>query len=474
MDAHALAPAFARAVWLAEETAGGRKAATVPYYPPRFDQDAHDQAGWNRVMVDVVLDDQWEVVEAESVPDFSLTRSVIGLDAHPQPEDPFWQANVHPDMSTDYTLDNEERTLYRRYERGLFTVQVGEGIQPVTTGEWLDEGQGKKFDAIVQQLADHYGEDFDAAITSMSAQDHIREAMAEAGVEEPELMHYGNEESRNDFAGKDVGLVVGSIDPGDQQVVNMCARLGLDVDPCYKECPDCDGSGYEENTEESVEVCDTCEGSGRLRERGRTFERDDSEIADAVLKGVREHHVAQSAGRWARDAEDPEDNATVFIVTEAAPNGFIDAQADGVTWTTSKEQQERLEYVRDNPEGATPLAVAEACDCSKRAAQRTLRRGREEGILEFNPGAGPGGAYLYWPGEKFTPAGAADLGVDSESHPAAGGGATATGDVQEHYTYTVSVDAAPHCAYNSHEGEEDNWAYQSALSWYERPLAPPD
>lgn len=463
-DAHALAPAFARAIWNAEETAGGRKHARVPYHPPRFDQDAHDSAAWNRVHVDVVLNDQWEVVQAESLPDFSLTGSVVGLDAHPQPEDPFWQANVHPDMGTDYTLDTEERTLYRRYERGLFTVQVGDGVQPVTSGEWLDDGQGKKFEAVVNQLRDHFGEDFDSAITSKSAQPFIRKAMEDAGVVDPEMMWYGNEESRNDFAGKNVGLVAGSIDPGDNMVVNLCARLGLDVEPCYKECPVCEGNGLVENDGGDEDLCETCTGEGEVRERGRTFDGEDADIADSVLKGVREHHVAQSAGRWARDAEDNEDSAMVFVITEAAPVGFIDAKAPGVTWTTNSEQRERLEYVRDSPRGATAKEVAEEFGCSKQAAWRTLSKAEEEGLLERTPGSGPYGADVYSPAEAFQPAGAVDLGPEDAE--------TVAGGVLNTYTYTVTVDALPNCAFNIPEEQRSGWQHQTTFEMMEQSLPP--
>lgn len=467
-DAHSMAPAFARAVWQAEESAGDRKFAQVSYRPPRWGNDDHDEQGWNRVYVDVVLNDQWEVVEAEAVPDFSLANTVVGLDAHPQPEDPLWRANAHPEMETCYTLDTTERTLYRRYERGLYTVQLGEGVQPVASGEWLSEGQGDKFAVIIEHLTRHY-EDFDAAITSLSAKQFVRETMEGAGVEEPDLMHYGEEESRNDFAGKEVGLVAGSIDPGDNMIVNLCARLGLDVDPAHVECPVCDGRGNTHEDGES-EWCQTCSGSGEVRERGRTFVGEDADHADAVLRGVREHHVAQSAGRWARDADDPDDHAIVFIITEAAPDGFIDAQAPGATWVTNDEQRERLEYVRDNAEGVTCKEVAEACDCAKETARRTLQKAASEGIIERTPGVGPYGADVYAPDGCITPDGTADFGSTASGVRVPKNG---TDDVWDNYTWSVAIDALPNCAFNPPDGEDRTWEHQSTVGWYERAAAPP-
>lgn len=463
--AHALAPAFTRAIWEAEESSAGRKSARTYYKPPRFDNNAHDAQGWNRMQVDVVLDEQWEVVDVESVPDFSLTSSVIGLDAHPQPEDPVWQANVSPQMSTREILDTQERSLYRRYERGLHTVQVGEGVQPVTTGEWLDAGQGEKFNVITQHLRDQYGEEFDAAITSMSAKSHIRDAMIDAGIEDPDMMHYGNEESRNDFAGKNVGLVAGSIDPGDMPVINLCARLDLDVEIPYKECPGCDGTGVDDSDDSDVDMCEHCTGTGEVRERGRTFEGEDAEKAKSVLKGVREHHVAQSAGRWARDARDEDDHATVFIITEAAPTGFIDTQVPGATWVTNNDQRERLEYVRDNADGVTAKEVAEATGCSKRAALRTLRKAYENGLLERTPGVGPYGADVYAPDAMVSPDGTVDLSSGTKTQPRRKA-------YEDNNTWTVAVDSLPHVAYNTDEAEEADWEHQSTFDWFDPPDLP--
>lgn len=470
-NVHALAPAFTRAIWTAEQRADGRKHARIPYKPPRLEGSKNDKAGWNRIYVDVVMDEQWEIEDAAVMPDFSLANCVVGLDAHPQQMDPKWCASVKPEIPTEFVLTTDERTLYRRYERGLFTVQVGEGVQPVTSGKWWDQGQGDKFKAIINHLREHHGEKFRTAITSKALRPKVRQAMLDAGVEDPELMHFGAEESRNDFAGEEVGLVIGSIDPGDRQVVNTLARLGYDAKPRYHACPNCDGAGYVENHDGEESVCETCHGEGEVREHGRTFEGPDAEKAQHVLEGVREHHVAQAAGRWARHADDPNDHATVYVVTEAAPEGFIDAKTPGVTWSTTPEQRERLEYVRDQPDGATAKEVAEACDCSKQSAWRTLNKAEEEGLLEYSPGAGPHGAYLYWTGEKFTPDGAVDL--TPESAPPDAGGKSQRSAYEDNNTFTVTVDTLPNCAYNIREEERDGWLHQSTFEWYERALAPP-
>jgi len=461
VKAHALAPAFTRAVWRAERSADGRYAARVPYQPPRFDAHSHNSDAWNRVYVDLVLDESLDPIEVDSCPDMTLASSVTGMDAHPMDDDPFWQANCGESMSTKRVLDSTQRALYRRYERGLNTVQVGEGVQPVTSGQWLDEGQGEKFELVIEHIAEHYEDRFDSAITSMSATQLVREAMQENGVDEPDMMHYGEEESRNDFAGKDIGLVVGSIDPGDEMILNMCARLGYDVEVPTRICRNCDGGGHVEGgDDEEFSVCENCNGRGEKRERGRTFEGPDAEKAMDVLRGVREHHVAQSAGRWARDPDDPEDSATVFLITEAAPEGFIDAYVPGVTWTTNEGQRERLEYVRESGSGVTARDVAEATGCSKRTAIRTLQRAAEEGVLERTPGTGPYGADVYSPDENYNPAGKADITPEPISRQSG---------YEPHSTYTVTIQSLPHTAYNAEGGDVEDWRHQSTFDWFELP-----
>lgn len=46
-DAYTLAPAFARAIYYAEDRANGRRVGKTRYQPPRLDQNAREEEGWN-------------------------------------------------------------------------------------------------------------------------------------------------------------------------------------------------------------------------------------------------------------------------------------------------------------------------------------------------------------------------------------------------------------------------------------------
>jgi len=389
--AHTMAPALARAIFHAEERCNGRRVGKTPYEPPRLDAHAHDQEGWNRSWVTVVLDEQNDVQTVRSTPDLNLCRSVVGLDAHPAL--PKWQANTLPHIQRRQVLDPEERRLWRRYERGLRVVQVGTATRPLTGGEYFDD---RGFRALSSHLRESYGADFRTAITANAVEDRVASIMNEAGVHDPETMHYGEEKSRNDFKDESIGLVEGVIDPGDDHVVNLLAELDLDAEPATVETED-----------------------GELkREKGRTFEGPDAETAQAILASVRENHVAQAAGRYARNPDDLESTATVFVRTDAMPVGFADVQTPGVVWTYGQKQDDIVEVLREATEPLSARAIADRADCSKEHVRQTMRRFEDEdGVHDVHAfeSAGEHGATLY-AATGLPNSGIVDVGSPSQAY----------------------------------------------------------
>jgi hypothetical protein len=217
-------------------------------------------------------------------------------------------------------------------------------------------------------------------------------------------MHYGEEKSRTDFAGEGVGLVEGCIDPGDDYVLDLLAELDLEAEP---ETVDVDGA--------------------EERAHGRGFEGPDAETAQAILASVRENHTAQAAGRYARDPEDPNDHATVFIRTDAMPTGFADVQVSGVEWAFSDLQREIVATLRQATGQVTVREIADEVECSKTHVRETLDRLANLGVVQAFEGAGEHGATLY-----------ADTGlphagvVDLESN-------IANTHVQDTYTWSLAI-----------------------------------
>lgn len=374
-DAHTLAPALARAIFNAEERSNGRRFGKTMHEPPRLEAGVRDDDEWNREWVSVILDESNDIQTVRTVPDFGAARSVVGLDAHPAT--PLWQANTLPWIKTTEVLEPEARQLWRRYERGLRVVQVGDATRPLSGDkalEWLNED---KLEALFDHLVDEYGTQFRTAITTAQVEDRLEELMEEAGVHRPELMHFGEEKSRNDFEHERVGLVNGCMDPGDDYVLDLLAELDLEA-------------------EVETAVNDAGE---EYRARGRGFEGEDAEAAAEILASVRENHIAQAAGRYARDPTDPDVNATVFVRTDAMPAGFADVQTPGVEWVFTDLQEEIVDELRSSERSRTAREISKAVGCTKEHVRQTLERLSDdefgEPAVHVSEGAGSHGATLY-------------------------------------------------------------------------------
>jgi DNA-binding transcriptional ArsR family regulator len=390
-DAHALAPDLARAVWRAlrweDPDANGRRSTKVLHEPPRF--DAGDGEQYAGAWLSVVIDDENTVRTVRATPDFSQARAVVGLDAHPSM--PLWEQNAAPGMTRDAVLDPTERHLWRRYERGLTVVQVGDATRPRSGSKAREWTNDERVRTVLDALRDHYGDEFDTAITTTQVEPVVRAVLADVtdeDLDDNHLLHYGEEKSRNPeaFADAAAGYVYGCMDPGDEFILDALAELGLDAEPATATTDD--GDEY--------------------REKGRTFDGPDADTAQAVLASVRENHVAQAAGRYARDPEDG-DGAVVFVHTDATPPGFADLKVPGVEWLATDLQREILEELVARP-SATAREIAAAVGCSKDHVRETLARLEAEGLVARHPGAGDHGADMYR--EDGADGALLDLGLD--------------------------------------------------------------
>jgi hypothetical protein len=383
-DAHALAPDLARAIWNAlrweDADRSGRRSAKVLHEPPRLDAGEGDS--YAGTWLSVVVDADNTVRTVRSTPDFTQARAVVGLDAHPSM--PMWELNAAPGMTRDAVLDPTERRLWRRYERGLSVVQVGDATRPRsgdTAREWMND---ERVRTLLDRLRSHYGDGFDTAITTTQVEPAVRRLLADAtgtalaDLDDEQTMHYGQEKSRNPraFADADAGYVYGCMDPGDDMILDALAELDLDAVPATA----------------------TTEDGDTVREKGRTFDGADADTARALLASVRENHVAQAAGRYARDPDDPESGAVVFVHTDAAPAGFVDHETPGVEWLPTDLQREIIDTLAARP-SATTRELADAVGCSKEHVRETLARLEGEDMVERRPGAGDHGADTYRTGD---------------------------------------------------------------------------
>jgi DNA-binding transcriptional ArsR family regulator len=225
---------------------------------------------------------------------------------------------------------------------------------------------------VLEHLHETYGDEFRTVITASSVEERHQRLLSEVDIEDAETMHYGEEKSRNDFGDERVGLVNGSIDPGDDYVLDLLAECGLDAE---------------------TETVETEAGEVR-RAHGREFVGENAETAREILASVRENHVAQAAGRYARNADDPTNTATVFVRTDALPVGFADLQVPGVEWVGTDTQRSVIKELRGRTE-ATARELAEWTGVSKRHVAKTLARLVDGGSVECRNGMGAYGADVY-------------------------------------------------------------------------------
>jgi DNA-binding transcriptional ArsR family regulator len=266
---------------------------------------------------------------------------------------------------------------------------VGDATRPLTSGEYFDEDGTETF---LAALRERFGDRFRTAITAASVERRTEDLLREVGVDDPDTMHYGEEKSRGDFGDEDVGALNGCIDPGDGYVLDLLAEAGLEATP--ETTTDDDGEEH--------------------RAHGRGFEGRDAELAGELLASVREQHVAQGAGRYARNADDPEDRAVVFVRTDAAPAGFLDLQVPGVEWLATDTQRAVVEALQSRRH-ATARDLADAVDASKEHVRQTLERLRGDGVVDRRERAGDHGAHLYRALAGLTGSGSADLTPSDET-----------------------------------------------------------
>ncbi|MBB6090516.1 hypothetical protein [Halobacterium salinarum] len=247
--------------------------------------------------INVVMNSKGKIRHVHYSPDLSEARCVIGLDAFPS--EYRWGLNTVGDLIRTDVLESTERQVWRREERGLEIVQIGTNTRAYTR-RWKGAGK-ERADGLIQALRQRHGEEFRTGITPGSIEDDIRRFMRDADMEVPPpidgkpvepTMHYGEQNSRNDFERESVGLLVGCIDPGDKNILDLLA-LG-------REC------AWPETT--------TTEDGEKVRKPDRSYLGEATDTAYDILQSVRGSNIAQGVGRYARSPGSSESSALVSSV----------------------------------------------------------------------------------------------------------------------------------------------------------------
>lgn len=305
-------------------------------------------------------------------PALDTARCVIGLDAFLTKR--VWELNTGLSFRSRSVLSDSVRRQWRRDERGLEVRQVGRTVNYVTSG-WRSSTQHQKGNAIINELHEKYGNDFQTAVTSKSINRDVQVMMAEAGIERPETLYYGNLRSRNDFEGERIGLLLGVIDPGDKYVLDMLALCGLNARP------------------------ETIEGD---RAPGRGYVGPDNKAAEDFLDGFREAKLAQGVGRYARSPDAELSGATVYVWTNVLPRQLVDAIVPGVGDSVTDLMKSIEDYIRENSP-VTARQVADDVDVpedhvsdsvSKKHVLEVFGRLEDQGVVVIRKGEAAYGADL--------------------------------------------------------------------------------
>jgi hypothetical protein len=104
-------------------------------------------------------------------------------------------------------------------------------------------------------------------------------------------------------------------------------------------------------------------------------------------------------GRWARDADDPDNEAVVYVRTDAIPDRLVDEKVSGFEGFGQK-QKAAVDHLRANP-GATCREAKEAIEgkcgdgVTKRTVSEIYKKLVDAGYAERKEGAGAYGADEY-------------------------------------------------------------------------------
>jgi len=367
-DAHSLAPALTEATYDAissQPDGNGRRVGKATNRPKRFDNESnqHKDKRFNRTRITLIVDDDNKPTVYWNVPELGNARSIICLDAWPSIHE--WRQNVGEALDVEHIVSPMEFEKWRRHERGLEVVQVGEGARPAAT-DFAVENYTKpdQQEVAINSIRNEYGTNFQSAIYPKAMDDQIQEFLPD----DFQTMTHGNVKSNNAFKRKFVGMVTNSIDPGDGYILDLLAARGLNATPEMYDCIGCDDDDPD---------CPVCEGEGN-RKPGREFIGPDADEAADMLAGIRENSIAQAIGRWSRGPDTP--NAVVFVRTAAIPDGMVDTKIDS-SWVFSDKQRAVVDHIRDNA-GSTVSEIVDATDVSDSSVRRTMNRLIERGLAK--------------------------------------------------------------------------------------------
>jgi hypothetical protein len=187
--------------------------------------------------------------------------------------------------------------------------------------------------------------------------------LRQAGVGDPSTIHYGNEKSVEGFSSEPTGVIAGCISPSDEDIKDWIVLL-------------------DKNTAPKREIYDDYRG-------GQKWVGPDAQVARELIKDVREDGVLQACGRYARSPRDPDNGATVYVLTNVIPDDYADEVIDDVE-IFGKKQKQMLSYLADSDNGASVPEIIDgiSVSVSKKHLYETVKMLRSYSLVETESNGG--------------------------------------------------------------------------------------
>jgi hypothetical protein len=372
-DAHALTPGIVKALISAEERNHDRWVGEVRHEYPvlngGYDGPKHE------VIIRIVIDDDYRLRLIQSIPDFYEARSVVGLDAHPTM--PKWKAYTTPSIDSEQIVSSENLHRWRRNQRDLHIVQVGDN-----KNTWTNNGYNhNKVGIICDELSRKYGDDFRTGVTANTFESDLHDQLCDSGIDSPDTIHFGAEKSIEDFSSERIGLIAGCISPSSDHIKDWLALFDKSAIP-------------KREIDEDY--------------RGQSWVGPDADLAESILGDIQRDGVLQACGRYARSPQDPDDEATVYVMTNVLPDEYVDEKIDDVI-PFGKKQKQILSHLVESGGQETASEIKERIpiSVSKNHIYTTFRKFSDQPFLNVEEEAGPYNAHLF--SADYAPSGVLDI-----------------------------------------------------------------
>jgi hypothetical protein len=181
-SAHALAPALTEAMYDAlrkESDRNGRQKGESVHISHRLSEDGqHRDPRHNRSRITLIIGENNRPLVYWNVPELGTARSIICLDAWPSIYE--WKLNIGTNLTYREIVPTDKFEKWRKFERGLEVVQVGESARPASSDHavenYVDSTRQK---TVIDKLRQEHGADFNSIIYPKILKDQMPELLPE-------------------------------------------------------------------------------------------------------------------------------------------------------------------------------------------------------------------------------------------------------------------------------------------------------